>query len=234
MTATSTAADAENGRPVAIRDVVIHQGPALLSILAIAAIYTLIARDSGLGPGILLPVIVVTLIFLRFMATWRGHHRLERKLAIILLGAITGAEAVVTVLIVGDIIDTSSRLVDVSPRMAQEFLRDAMLVWFMNILSFAIWYWELDGDGPTRRYLDGYRLTDLLFPQFTIAPAALPGKTWAPHFVDYLFVAFTTSTTFGPADTSVLSVRMKVLSMVQTTISMAVLVVIVAWALSVL
>ncbi|MDQ3693459.1 MAG: DUF1345 domain-containing protein [Chloroflexota bacterium] len=177
---------------------------------------------------------MVTLILLRFMATWRGHHRLERKLASILLGAITVAEAGVTSLIVTDILDTSSRLIDVSPHVAQMFLRDAMLVWLMNILTFAIWYWEIDGNGPTSRHLDGYQLTDLLFPQSTIAPGGAREKPWEPNFIDYLFVAFTTSTTFGPTDTSLLSVRMKILTMVQATISMAVLVVIVAWALSVL
>ncbi|MBA2518806.1 MAG: hypothetical protein H0V24_04015, partial [Chloroflexia bacterium] len=55
MTPTPTSSAADNGRPLAIREVVVHQGPALLAILAIAAIYTLIARDSGLGPGILIP-----------------------------------------------------------------------------------------------------------------------------------------------------------------------------------
>jgi hypothetical protein len=199
----------------------------------IAGIYTIIARDSGIGPGVLIPV-VVALIFLRVMATWRGQHRLERKLAIVLLGAITVAEAVVTLLIVRDILDTSIRLVDISPREAQFYLRDAMLVWLMNILSFSTWYGELDSDGPTNRHLNGYQLTDLLFPQFTVSPTALPGKAWMPHYVDYLFVAFTTSTTFGPADTSLLSARAKVLTMIQALISMAVLTGIVAWGLSVL
>lgn len=232
-----TAPDAESPRGEAsatMTSVILRQVPAFLAMIIIAAIYTVIARDSGLGTLILIPVVVVTLILLRVMATWQGHHRRARQLAIVLLGAITVAEALVTSLIVGDILDTSTRLIDVSPHEAQMFLRDAMLVWFMNILSFSIWYWELDGDGPTDRHLHGYRLTDLLFPQFTISPGTLSGPPWVPHFGDYLFVAFTTSTTFGPADTSVLSVRIKVLTMVQATISMAVLVVVVAWALSVL
>jgi hypothetical protein len=224
-----------NGTPaVDRRRIIVHQVPAFLAMIFIAAMYTLIARDSGLGPGVLIPVLVVTLILLRVMATWRGHHRLERKLAIVLLGAITVAEAVVTVLIVRDIVDTSTRLADVTPHEGLFYLRNALIVWLMNILSFSIWYWELDGYGPTNRHLSGYQLTDLLFPQFTISPGSLPGPPWMPHYVDYLFVAFTTSTTFGPADTSVLSARAKVLTMVQTLISMAVLTVVVAWGLSVL
>lgn len=228
-----------DGTPVgeaaaAMTSVILRQVPAFLAMIVIAAIYTVIARDSRFGLIVLIPVGVFSLILLRVLATWQGHHRRARELAIVLLGAITVAEAVVTSLIVGDILDTSTRLIDVSPSEAQTFLRDAMLVWFMNILSFAIWYWELDGDGPTDRHLYGYRLTDLLFPQFTLPPGTPARGPWAPHFIDYLFLAFTTSTTFGPADTAVLSVRLKVLTMVQATISMAVLVVVVAWALSVL
>ena len=220
--------------PATITSVILRQTPAFLAMIVIAASYTVIARDSDFGAVILIPVAVVTLILLRVMATRNGDHRLARTLAIVLLGAITVAEALVTSLIVGDILNTSTRLIDVSPREAQMFLRDAMLVWFMNILSFSIWYWELDGDGPTDRHMYGYRLTDLLFPQFTIPPGVHTGPPWVPHFLDYLFLAFTTSTTFGPADTAVLSVRFKVLTMVQATISMAVLVVVVAWGLSVL
>lgn len=234
MAAIDTSAARDEDEMVDARSVILRQSPAFLAIILIAAIYTLIARDSRFGAGALVPVVVVTLILLRIVATWRGRYRLERKLAIVLLGAITVAEMEVTGLIISDILDTSIRLADVSPGQAQLFLRDALLVWLMNILSFSIWYWELDGDGPTYRHVNGYQLTDFLFPQFTVSPAALPGTPWAPRYVDYLFVAFTTSTTFGPADTSVLSVRAKALTMIQTLISMAVLVVVVAWALSVL
>lgn len=231
MTKTSPARDDAIANA---RSIIQHQAPAFLAIVFIAAIYTLIARDSRFGPGVLVPVVVVTLIWLRVVATWRGQHNLERKLAIVLLGAITVAELVVTGLIISDILDTTTRLADVPPSQAQLFLRDAMLVWLMNVLSFSIWYWELDGDGPSHRRMAGYQPTDLLFPQFTLAPGVLPGKPWSPRYVDYLFVAFTTSTTFGPADTAVLSLRAKALTMVQTLISMAVLTVIVAWGLSVL
>lgn len=203
-------------------------------MLVIAAVYAVVARDTGLGSGVLLPVVLVTLVMLRAMATWRGNHRTERKLAIVVLGAITMAEAVVTFLIVRNILDTSTRLSVVSPLEAQGYLRDSLLVWIMNILCFSLWLWELDGMGPTHRHLRGYQATDLLFPQFSIAPGSLPGPPWTPRYADYLFVAFNTNTTFGPADTSILSVRAKALTMIQTMVSMAVLTVIVAWGLSVL
>lgn len=40
-------------------------------------------------------------------------------------------------------------------------------------------------------------------------------ERWRPRFVDYLFVAFTTSSTFGPTDAAVLARWAKVLTMCQ-------------------
>ena len=57
---------------------------------------------------------------------------------------------------------------------------------------------------------------------------------WALDFLDYLFVSFTTSASFGPTDTPVLSRRGKVLTMVQCMLSLVVGIVLVAWAVDTL
>jgi uncharacterized membrane protein len=57
---------------------------------------------------------------------------------------------------------------------------------------------------------------------------------WTPGFLDYLFVAFTTSSAFGPTDTPVLSRRVKILTVIQTVLSLVVIIVLVAWAVGTL
>jgi hypothetical protein len=52
---------------------------------------------------------------------------------------------------------------------------------------------------------------------------------WTPGFRDYLFVAFTTSSAFGPTDKPVLSRRVKVLTVIQTVLSLVIIIVLVAW-----
>jgi len=47
---------------------------------------------------------------------------------------------------------------------------------------------------------------------------------WHPHFVDYLFVAFTQSSTFGPTDAPLLARWAKVLAMIQISISLTIVV----------
>jgi len=90
-----------------------------------------------------------------------------------------------------------------------------------NVLVFAIWYWRLDAGGPFARDGRGAHTEgDFFFPQMM---DGCPGpKNWSPRFVDYLFVAFNNSTAFSPTDTPVLSRWAKVLTMLQSAISLLV------------
>lgn len=99
-------------------------------------------------------------------------------------------------------------------------LTDAALVWIMNLVIFAIWYWMLDGGGPDCRGTSAETRLDLLFPQEQ--EQVLGWENWRPGFVDYLFVAFCHSSGFGPSDTPILSRRIKLLSMLQIANSLIV------------
>ena len=59
-------------------------------------------------------------------------------------------------------------------------------------------------------------------------------KDWRPYFIDYLFVAFTTSSTFGPTDAPLLARWAKAFSMVQIMISLVIVVLLISRAVGVL
>jgi hypothetical protein len=109
-----------------------------------------------------------------------------------------------------------------SPR---ALLVSAGALWITNILVFASWYWRLDAGGPRARELKGVHSNGaFLFPQLTVNPALrqnLGQQSWSPGFIDYLFLAFNTSTAFSPTDSPVLSRWAKVLMMLQALISFA-------------
>jgi hypothetical protein len=48
------------------------------------------------------------------------------------------------------------------------------------------------------------------------------GRPWSPRFIDYVFLAFNTSTAFSPTDSPVLGRWAKVLMMTQATISLTI------------
>jgi hypothetical protein len=120
----------------------------------------------------------------------------------------------------------------------QDLLRSAAALWITNVLVFASWYWRLDAGGPRARELRGVH-TDgaFLFPQMTLDQHAKPGvgkQGWSPNFVDYLFLAFNTSTAFSPTDSPVLSRWAKIMMMVQSLISFATVVLLAARAVNIL
>ena len=57
---------------------------------------------------------------------------------------------------------------------------------------------------------------------------------WKPRFVDYLFLAFNTSTAFSPTDVPVLSRWAKLLMMIQSIVSLGTLAILAARAINIL
>jgi hypothetical protein len=111
-------------------------------------------------------------------------------------------------------------------------LRSASALWVTNILVFALWYWKLDAGGPLERERSRGRLeSSFLFPQLTQESLK---SSWSPHFMDYLFLAFNTSTAFSPTDTAVLSRWAKLGMMLQALISLTIIALLAARAVNIL
>jgi hypothetical protein len=70
----------------------------------------------------------------------------------------------------------------------------------------------------------------------TLAPGSQKplDPAWTPGFVDYLFLAFNTSTAFSPTDSPVLSRWAKVAMMLQSSISLVTLALLAARAVNIL
>jgi hypothetical protein len=119
-----------------------------------------------------------------------------------------------------------------------ELLRAATALWVCNVLIFASWYWRLDAGGPHQRDLSVCH-TDgaFLFPQMTLSRELrieMEEDDWKPGFMDYLFLAFNTSTAFSPTDVPVLSRWAKGLMMIQAIISLATIALLAARAVNIL
>lgn len=120
-------------------------------------------------------------------------------------------------------------------------LRHGAQIWFTNILVFALWYWELDGDGPEARAHAGaateVRNADFLFPQMQLSylggkPLPCVDPDWRPQFFDYLYLSFTNSTAFSPADVMPLSRWAKCLMLIESLISLMTIAIVLARSVS--
>lgn len=206
--------------------------PVFLALIGIGTIYAIISDRLRLGPRWLILGLISILIAILVIAIRVEHIHVSRTAGLALLGLITAAEAVTTSALVAGVLSASVRMSEQAPGDALMLLRDASLIWLVNILTFSFWYWELDGGGPARRLHHGYASDDFVFPQVSLQRDGQP--PWLPHYVDYLFLAFNTSTALSPTDTLVLSVRAKLLMMIQALISLTVLAVIAARAINTL
>ena len=105
-------------------------------------------------------------------------------------------------------------------------------IFVTNTIIFGLWYWEMDGGGPGERQRIAKYEQDFLFPQHHNEDYKHPD--WKPTFLDYLYVSSTNAMTFGPADTKPLSRRAKMLMLLQSTISIVVVVLVAARAVGIL
>src|SRR5262249_14992653 len=167
--------------------------PAFVGMLSIAGLYAALPSSlAGGAPRWLLAAIVVALIIPIMVAHRQHNHSLGQKLGYILNSIVTAAMILSIALLISGVTKHQ-----VPP---EQLLVSAAALWVANFLIFASWYWRLDGGGPHKRALTpGHNDGAFLFPQMTMHPAAKIAageEEWEPKFVDYLFLAFNTSTAF--------------------------------------
>lgn len=204
--------------------------PAVLAGVAVGGLFTALPPSIAIGPRWLLLVIVVALEIPLYFGRRRDNRGFCRRLGYLLLGVITLFMVMSLALLV--------HAIPLHKEQPLTMLDSAVALWVTNVLVFASWYWRLDAGGPHQRDLRAvHRDGAFLFPQMTmdaIARAEMGQEDWSPQFVDYLFLAFNTSTALSPADTSALSRWAKILMMLQAAISLTVIALLAARAVNIL
>ena len=204
--------------------------PALLALMIIGGANAILSSRLTVGPGWVLSVFLIVLIIPAIISRLTGNYRLNHYLLLGLCLVVTLSEVMSIGLLLFSLPDKTIT--------ALSLLRDAALLWGSNIVIFSLWYWQIDGGGPYARSQEScndYRQqAELLFPQLTLIEQRPLFREWRPGFMDYLFVAFNTSTAFSPTDTPVLSTRIKILSIMQAILSLVTLAALAARAINIL
>ena len=164
------------------------------------------------GLEFLVPVFVLTILLILWLS---GHNKWVHPIVIVYLVWVTLRFTAKVTLVLEILMSRQQKGVGV-------LLKDTIVLWFVNILLFGVWYWIIDGGGPRLRHDGNVQRFDFAFPQ---RMTSLPGwSNWQSRFWDYIFLGFAGSTQFSLGDTGVLSVRAKLLFMLQVTLSIAVIV----------
>jgi enoyl-CoA hydratase/carnithine racemase len=192
--------------------------PAVLAVFTAAALHFILPPPLRLGQPEALAATVVVLVGIAYAARALGAHRVNEITGYSILVALTGGLFYGLMALITGLVRHSVR--------APDLLRASAVLWATNCLVFATWYWRLDAGGPNERERRRAHMSGaFLFPQMAAPAAGGMDKTiaeaegWRPGFVDYLFLAFTTSTAFSPTDVPVLSRWAKGAMMVQAAIA---------------
>ncbi|MFZ0580252.1 MAG: hypothetical protein WAN72_12330 [Candidatus Acidiferrales bacterium] len=209
--------------PTAAKIVREPRWPAFVAMAAAGGVYLALPERLSLGPSWLLLLVVFMLLIPIGLSHRRGDFHITKLFTIVANTAITiGMVASLALLIEGIPHHRDS---------PTALLRGAVALWVTNVLVFALWYWKLDAGGPLGR--DGSRGkldSSFLFPQMLEDE----DTSWSPHFMDYLFLAFNTSTAFSPTDTAALSRWAKAGMMLQSLISLTIVALLAARAVNIL
>lgn len=190
--------------------------PVLAQIAPAASASDLILTQRAIS---LLLVLVGTAVW------WAGSKMAVRRL-------MYAYAVLATVTLSVSLLSLVAHLSSYGPEDAVTLLTDALVVWSMIVLTFSLWYWLIDSGWPEMQAGEPNNRPDFLFVQQN---SGIEGwEEWSPHYLDYLHLAFNTSTAFSPTDVSPLSQRAKMLMMVQSSLALIIVATVLARAINIL
>ena len=202
--------------------------PAFAAAVVIVVGQSLLASRMQLQPVWLLPSIAATLLVasVGFYISPSKPGRLARLVSVGLASVLVIANIGIFIVLARDVFLGSS----LTP---PDLLASGAALWVVNVLVFAIVYWELDGGGPEARLERRHDFPDLVFPQQQADQEKLTNAGWEPSFGDYLYVALTNGTAFSPTDAMPYTKRAKLVMGVQGLLSFAIAAIVVARAVNI-
>jgi uncharacterized membrane protein len=203
--------------------------PAFAAVVAIIVGQARLSGSLQLEPVWLLPGLAAVLLLasVAFYISPAEPSRVDRAVSIGLAAVLVVANLASLTMLVRDVFLGSA----LTPL---ELLGSGVTLWVVNVLVFAIVYWELDGGGPEGRRQRRREFPDLIFPQQQDGQTGLThAASWQPSFGDYVYVALTNGTAFSPTDAMPYTKRAKLAMGVQSLLSFAIAAVLVARAVNI-
>lgn len=216
-----------------------HRWPVLIALGVGTGLYAVLPSDvSGalryivVGAGILCAIpMVVTNPRRLSRETWVG-----RGFALGFVAVLLAANQVTFFLLVQQLLNGQSG--------GAVVLLGAAQVWAINVIGYAVVYWEMDRGGPVARRRDPrdeLPPADFQFPQDSDGDAVSEVKRrssntadWAPGYIDYLYFSASNAMAFSPTDVMPLSIRAKLFMMVQAITGFVLLALVIARSVNVL
>lgn len=214
---------------------------ARLAVLVAVALNLMLPPKLEIGPTwivLVLVAVLLTPLVAMTPTTMRDLH-VMRALTIALVATLNFFNVASVVLLINDLLNVHAP--GHTNLTAQELLSSGAAIWLTNVIIFALWFWELDGDGPfdRERFPSACETPsiDFIFPQMSIDPKRITGVnpgTWKPMFLDYLYLSFTNALAVSPTDVMPLTRTAKMLMLGESLISFVTVALILARSVNIL
>jgi hypothetical protein len=207
-----------------------HWWPVALAIIAVAGLHVALPARYRVQPPWVLPVVVLVLLAILIVGDPGRIDRQRRWLRLTMgavIAVITLANVAAAIRLVVDIL-TNNKLF---ANNAGALLAAGGVIWVTLVISFGLWYWDLDRGGAAARAHDGGNPA-FVFPEMLHTDYVPAG--WVPTFIDYLSLAFWTATAVSPTDISAIRPWAKVLMMLESAGSIALVALVIARAINIL
>jgi hypothetical protein len=213
------------------------------AVVIVAALQLFTSSKVVVGPRLLAPGLEIALLIPLSVASAWTHQQTGRaeqadqRMAVLRLSqwvraVAVGLTVVITAANLGSLILLVRLLVEGHGGAGPTLLLDAADIWLTNLITFALWFWNIDRWGAGTHGLAREGPPEFLFA--AMLPGGWRDKEWRPGFLDYLYLAFTNSTALSPADTLPLTTRAKLLMMLQSCVSLATIVIVAGRAVNIL
>ena len=206
---------------------IFHAQVALFVAIALQAVVLRFNSELLVGPQyIIIPTEIALALLIGF--TFNSKNPRSRAFnhftALILLGLISVANVSSLILVLDSLIFVHSTVT------GPELLASALAIFITNIIIFALWYWEIDSPGLSRKK---WTKNDQDF-QFIQQENKHDFKEWKAEFLDYLYLSVTNAVNFAPADAKPLTHSAKILMGGQALVSVFTLALVIARSVSIL
>ena len=200
-----------------------------VAVLAAVALQVVTPHRGRLPGWWLFPIIqVVVLAIIIIEDPGRIDRRSKgiRRLTIALIAIMTAGTTGALFVLMHDILTSAEGVT------ATVLLGRGAAVWVTNVITYSLWFWELDRGGPAERAAASPIPPSFAFPEDTFPELAPAG--WMPTYPDYLYLSFTNATAFSPTDTLPLKVWAKMVMMLESAVSLVTAILVIARAINVL
>jgi uncharacterized membrane protein len=204
--------------------------PITLAVLAAIALQLGTPHHGQLAWWWIFPVLEVALLILmvaRDPGRIDARTRAARRVTVALIVVLTGGVLFSAGRLIYEILEHQDLTAGV-------LLGRGAAIWLANVIVFSLWYWEFDRGGPVARAYDEQVAPAFAFPENATPELVPDAASWVPRYPDYLYLAFTNATAFSPTDTLPLRTWAKMTMMVQSIVSLAIAILVIARAINVL